>query len=142
MILLDINLLVYALDTSSTFHERAQRWLEAQLSGDETVAFAWQVILGFVRLSTQGRFFAAPLSAVEAFDVVTTWLAQPNVIVLQPGRDHGSRVRDLLVGAGAAGNMTNDAHLAALAIEHGATLASCDSDFARFAGLRWRNPLR
>lgn len=138
----DVNLLLYALDTSSPRHDVARRWLEAQLSGTEPVAFAWVVLLAFVRLATQARVFTHPLGAEEALDIVDGWLAQPSATVVHPTERHPTQLRSLLTAAGTAGNLTTDAHLAALAIEHGAMLCSCDADFSRFAGLRWHNPLR
>ena len=138
----DANVLLYAVDESSPRHEPARRWVEEQLSGTETVAFAWIVLLAFVRLATQPRVFARPLAGPDALDIVDGWLAQPCSTIVHPTDRHASHLRQLLDTAGTAGNLTNDAHLAALAIEHGATLSSCDADFSRFAGLRWRDPLR
>ena len=141
MTLTDVNLLLYAYDTSSPLHERAKTWLEEHLSGAETFAFAWLVLVAFVRLGTSSRVFATPLSADEALDRVEAWLAQPCATVLEPGPRHTAIVRTLLTGAGTAGNLVSDAHLAALAIEHGAELCSADRDFGRFPGLRLANPL-
>ena len=141
MKVLDANLLLYATDTRSARHARARGWLERQLSGDETIAFAWVVLLAFVRLSTSPHVFSRPLSPERALDVVDSWLRQPCVVVVHPGDRHAIVVRQLLKPLGTAGNLVNDAHLAALAIEHGAELNSCDADFSRFAGLRWVNPL-
>lgn len=141
MKLLDANLLLYAIDTRSPRHVTARPWLERQLSGDETIAFAWVALLAFARLSTNPHVFARPLSADRAFDVVGRWLAQPCAVIVHPGGRHAAVMRQLLGPLGTAGNLVNDAHLAALAIEHGAELNSCDSDFSRFSGLRWINPL-
>jgi toxin-antitoxin system PIN domain toxin len=137
----DVNLLLYAYDTSSVHHERARTWLESRLSGPETLGFAWTVMLAFVRLVTSPRVFEAPLREDEAFDVLDAWLASPCATVLGPGPRHHVLLRQLLEPLGTAGNLTTDAHLAALAIEHDATLCSADTDFARFPGLRWTNPL-
>jgi hypothetical protein len=139
--LVDANLLLYATDERSPRHNSARAWLEARLSGDEPVAFAWAVLLAFLRLSTNPRVFANPLSPERAFDVVQTWLAQPCATVVHPGDRHAILVRQLLGSLGTAGNLVTDAHLAALAIEHGAELSSCDTDFGRFAGLRWSDPI-
>jgi toxin-antitoxin system PIN domain toxin len=139
--IVDANLLLYATDARSPRHEAARSWLERQLSGDETIAFAWVVLLTFVRLSTNPHVFERPLSPDRAFDVVDRWLRQPSVVVVHPGDRHPAALRQLLGPLGMAGNLVNDAHLAALAIEHGAELNSCDSDFSRFSGLRWVNPL-
>lgn len=138
----DVNLLLYAVDRSSPRHEPARRWVEAQLSGTETVALAWIVLLAFVRLATQPRVFARPLAGPDALDIVDGWLARSCTTIVHPTDRHAAHLRELLADAGTAGNLTSDAHLAALAIEHGATLYSCDADFSRFAGLRWRDPLR
>ena len=141
MRLLDANLLLYAVDEKSPHHERARRWLEEALSGTETIAFAWTALLAFVRLSTQARIFERPLEPARALDLVDSWLDQPCSFVLHPTERHSALLRELLAPPGAAGNLVADAHLAALAIEHGAELCSTDSDFARFPGLRWANPL-
>jgi toxin-antitoxin system PIN domain toxin len=138
----DVNLFVYAYDTFSPQHEPAKQWLEDALSGTETVAFAWVALLGFIRLTTSRQRLASPWSAEQALDVVDSWLTQPVATVVHPTPRHASVLRDLLVPLGAGGNLTTDAHLAALAIEHGATLCSSDVDFSRFAGLHWVDPLR
>jgi toxin-antitoxin system PIN domain toxin len=138
----DVNLSVYAYDTLSPQHEPAKQWFEDALSGTETVAFAWVALLGFVRLTTSRHRLSSPWSAEQALDVVNSWLAQPVATVVHPTPRHASVLRDLLSPLGAGGNLTTDAHLAALAIEHGATLCSRDVDFSRFAGLRWVDPLK
>ena len=137
----DVNLLLYALDETSPHHPRARPWLEALLSGTEPAGFAWVVLLAFVRLSTRSQLFARPLAPAEAFAVVEGWLAQPCALVLHPTERHLAVLRGLVEPLGTAGNITTDAHLAALAIEHGADVCSADSDFGRFRGLRWTNPL-
>lgn len=137
----DVNVLLYAVDEGSRHHDGAREWLENALSGTETVAFCWTVLLAFVRLSTRPVVFEQPLGAGEALDLVEGWLAQPCATVVEPTIRHAATLRDLLLPLGTAGNLTTDAHLAALAIEHGAELCSCDADFGRFAGLRWSNPL-
>lgn len=141
MKLVDVNLLLYAVNEDAPHHARARAWLEAQLSGTETTAFAWTVLLAFLRLSTRPLVFPRPLAPEEALAIVRSWLAQPHVAVLDPGERHIETLGRLLAGLGTAGNLTSDAHLAALAIEHGAELCSADSDFARFPGLRWLNPV-
>ena len=142
MRLLDVNLLLYAIDATSPRHDKARPWLERVLSGRESVALPWTVLLAFVRLSTRAAVFTDPLTPQQALDLVDEWLALPSVIVVHPGRRHAQVLRELLHDAGTAGNLVTDAHLAALAIEHGAELCSCDSDFSRFAGVRWVDPLR
>jgi uncharacterized protein len=137
----DVNLLLYALDESSTRHKAARAWLEELLSGAETVAFAWVVLLAFIRLSTHPAVFERPLDVEEALDLVDGWLGQPCATVIAPTDRHTAVLRELLRPLGTAGNLTTDAHLAALAIEHGALLCSCDADFRRFSGLRWFDPL-
>jgi uncharacterized protein len=138
----DVNLLLYATDQTSARHADARAWVEETLSGTETVALAWTVLLGFVRLSTHPTLFEQPLRPEEALDLLDEWLAQPCVTLVHPTDRHSAVLRELLSPLGTAGNLTTDAHLAALAIEHGALLCSCDSDFSRFSGLRWVDPLR
>jgi toxin-antitoxin system PIN domain toxin len=137
----DVNLLLYAYEETSPHHSRARPWFEDLLSGAETVGFAWSVLIAFVRLSTKVRPFYHPLESAEAFDIVESWLAQQCVLVLHPTERHLAILRGLMEPLGTAGNITSDAHLAALAIEHGAEVCSADTDFARFRGLRWTNPL-
>jgi toxin-antitoxin system PIN domain toxin len=137
----DLNLLLYAVNRDSPWHADAKTWVEDTMSGEERVALAWTVILGFVRLTTSPRVLDRPLSVDDALRVVDAWLSQPAVSPLEPGEEHWAILRDLLAEAGTAGNLTTDAHLAALAIEHGAELCSTDSDFARFKRLNWTNPL-
>jgi len=138
----DLNLLLYAIDEEAARHQRAREWLEGVLSGTEAVALAWAVLLGFVRISTNPAAFEQPLGAKEALDYVDGWLAQPVATVVHPTDRHASVLRELLEPLGTAGNLTSDAHLAALAIEHGAELCSSDADFSRFESLRWTDPLR
>ena len=141
MKLVDANLLLYAVDESSPQHEPARTWLEDALSGTESVGFAWTVLLAVLRLSTQPRIFANPLGVDEAFELVDGWLGEPRATAVHPTARHPAILRALLEPLGTAGNLTTDAHLAALAIEHGAELCSADADFARFPGLRWTNPI-
>lgn len=142
MKLLDANLLVYAVDEGSPRFESAHTWVEAVIGGRETVALAWTVLLAFVRLTTKPQVMADPFTSDEALDIVDGWLTRPNTVVVHPTDRHAAVLRELLMPLGTAGNLVTDAHLAALAIEHGAELNSCDGDFARFEGLRWRDPLR
>ena len=137
----DVNLLLYALDETSPHHGHVRPWLEAFLSGTEPVGFTWSVLLAFVRLSTRPQLFTNPLEPAEAFEVVDGWLAQPCALVLHPTERHLAILRGLVEPLGTAGNLTTDAHLAALAIEHGGEVCSADTDFGRFRGLRWINPL-
>lgn len=142
MKVLDVNLLLYAVNRDGPHHAAAKGWLEDLLSGDETVALPWAVLLGFLRLSTNPRVFAAPLEPTQALELVGGWLVRPTVEPLDPGDEHWKVLSDLLSEAGTAGNLTTDAHLAALAIENGAELHSTDTDFARFGRLRWVNLLQ
>ena len=138
----DVNLLLYAYDSRSARHAPAREWLQQTLSGPETVAMTWIVLLAFIRLSTRAAVVERPLGVDAAIGLVESWLAQPCVTVVNPTERHAALLRQLLLPLGTAGNLTSDAHLAALAIEHGALLCSCDSDFSRFSGLRWVDPLR
>jgi toxin-antitoxin system PIN domain toxin len=139
--LIDLNLLLYAVDSSSPRHAAAHAWVEEAFSGSDTVALSWSVLLGFIRLTTRPPIFERPLTPTRAFDLIDSWLALPAVTVIQPTDRHAAILRGLLEEAGTAGNLTTDAHLAALAIEHGAELCSTDTDFARFRGIRYTNPL-
>jgi uncharacterized protein len=138
---LDLNVLLYAVNRDSPRHADARAWLEATLSGDETVALPWVVLLGFLRIATNRQILPHPITIDQAVAVVDGWLAQAPVVALSPGDEHWAILRGLLSEAGSAGNLTTDAHLAALALEHGAELCSTDADFARFPRLRWVNPL-
>lgn len=138
----DANLLIYALDETSPRHEPARAWLDGALSGSEDVGFAWLVLLAVLRLTTKPTVFARPLDPAEAFDVIDGWLAQPCASVVHPTGRHAAVLRGLLTPLGTAGNLTSDAHLAALSVEYGAMLCSCDADFSRFPGVRWADPLR
>jgi uncharacterized protein len=141
MILLDVNLLLYAVDADSPMNAKAKAWLERVMAGPETVAFPWITLLAFLRLTTKPRLFERPLSVEEAIEVAGRWLNQSAALVVHPGPRHMQILAGLLRPVGTGGNLTSDAHLAALAIEHGAVLCSCDNDFARFQGLKWHNPL-
>jgi toxin-antitoxin system PIN domain toxin len=110
--------------------------------GTETVALAWAVVLAFIRLTTKPQLVTRPFTVDEALDVVDGWLSRPNVVVVHPTDRHARILRELLAPLGAGGNLTTDAHLAALSLEHGAELCSSDADFSRFPGVRWHDPLR
>jgi toxin-antitoxin system PIN domain toxin len=141
MKLIDLNLLIYAINSDAPHHRIARRFWETCLAGDEIIALAWVVILGFLRITTSARVLPAPLAPEQAYDLVDEWLRQPPVRIITPTERHWEILKETGMSLGTAGNLTTDAHLAALAIEHGATLYSADTDFARFAGLRWKNPL-
>ena len=141
MILPDVNLLVYAVDETSSFHEAANTWLDDVLSSANPVGLCYPSMLGFVRLVTNRRVFSNPLSLEEAVHYVDRWLEQPNVVIVVPTSTHWPLVKDLLNASGTAGNLTTDAHIAALAVEHGFTVYSNDADFGRFPNVKWVNPL-
>lgn len=137
----DLNLLMYVVDRQSPHHAPALGWWNGMLSGTETVGLSWNVLLGFVRLTTNPRVVRTPLTTEAALDYLDRWLGHPITTVVDPTGRHAPVLRDLLGATGTAGNLVADAHLAALAIEHGAELCSADRDFGRFPGLRWFNPI-
>lgn len=141
MILVDANVLIYAVDSDSPHHRPARRWLEAALSGTAPVGLAWIVILAFVRLTTRPGILARPLAVERALAFVDEWLAQPCVRAVAPGEGHWAVLRNLVRAAGTAGNLASDAHLAALALELGASICSTDRDFERFPGVQRVSPL-
>ena len=141
MILPDVNLLVRAYDSESAGHDAARAWWDGLMNGTQPVALSWVALLGFIRITTLRQVLLNPLSAAESCAIVREWLARPQVVVLDPGPRHAAVLFSLLEALGTAGNLTTDAHLAALAIEHQVELHSTDADFARFPGLRWTNPL-
>lgn len=141
MIAIDANLLIYAYDSGSAHHERARKWLESVLSGQQTVRIPLQSALAFLRITTNSRIFAAPFSAERAVLIVDSWLKQPQVDWLAAGPRHWPILRKLIPDSQAIGPLVTDGHLAALAIEHGAVLCTSDRDFARFEGLTLLNPL-
>jgi len=136
----DANVLLYAVNRDARHHERSRTWLDGALSGNDTVGFAWVALLAFVRLSTKIDLFPAPLTVAAAFDRVDAWLAAPPAVVIAPGAEHARIVRRLLGDAGVGGTLVNDAHLAALAVEHRATIVSFDHDFSRFDEVRSETP--
>ncbi len=142
MILLDTNLLLYAVDRHAPRHQVAREWLETTLSGGREIRLAWVVILAFLRIATRHGWSRKPLSIEVAFNLVQGWLDHPSVSIIHPGPEHGLILRRLLQEAGTAGNLTTDAHLAALAIEYDAELVSADNDFTQFRGLHWKNPFQ
>lgn len=135
MRLVDANVLLYAVNSSSRQHVVAREWLEDALNGREPVAFSWVVLLAFIRISTRKTIFPQPLEVDEACGYVEAWLAQNGSIVVQPTHRHLAILTGLVRDVGTGGNLTSDAHLAALAVEHGATIWSFDRDFARFPGV-------
>jgi toxin-antitoxin system PIN domain toxin len=141
VILVDANLLIYAVNAGAPQHAAARLWLDARLNGAMRVALPWASLLAFLRLVTNPRIFPRPLGMAEAWGRVEAWLGSGPVWVPLPTERHAEILVRLLAAPGVHGNLVPDAHLAALAIEHGLELNSTDGDFARFAGLRWRNPL-
>ena len=141
MIVPDINLLVYAHNSQSRQHEAARKWWEDLLNGTGTVGLPWATILGFIRIATNPKILDNPLDVSSACTRVRSWLVRPQTAFIHPGDRHADILFGLLEEAGSAGNLTTDAHLAALAIEHQAELHSTDADMVRFRGLRWTNPL-
>ena len=141
MKLVDLNLLIYAVNRDAPQHAAARRWWENCLSGTDPIGLAWAVILGFLRITTHPRVMPHPMTSEQAIDVVDDWLCQPVVHVVSPTERHWDIFRQLVKPLGTAGNLTMDAHLAALAVEHGATLCSTDVDFSRFRMLQWTDPL-
>jgi uncharacterized protein len=140
MILPDVNVLVHAHNADSAVHAAARRWWDECLAGSQGIGLAWAVLLGFVRITTNRKIVARPLSPADVMARIERWLALPQVHIAQPSDQHFVRLRAELERLGAAGNLTTDAHLAVLAMERGYVLCSTDADFARFPALRWMNP--
>lgn len=141
MILVDANLLLYAYHPRAEQHERSRTWLEAALSGPDRVGFAWVTLWAFLRIATNPRVFERPLTVSEAEAAVSSWLAQPAAEILDPGERHWDILRGLMRDGQTTGPLVMDAALAAIALEHGATLCTTDRDFSRFPRLKWMNPL-
>lgn len=141
MIFVDANILLYAEDQTSPFHQKIVAWWDEKLSGTDPVCLSWPVILAFIRISTNHRIFKSPLSIKEATEKVNSWLAQPPVRIVETTSQHWAILQNLLEKGQAKAGLATDAHLAALAIENGCTLYSTDNDFSRFTELSWKNPL-
>ncbi len=141
MILVDANVLLYAEDSLSPLHQQTRSWWDAQLSGSDTVCLSWVVASAYIRIGTSRRVFQHPRSVAQATARVQSWLDQPCTRPVQPTQRHWVVFQQMLTGGQARGNMVTDAHLAALAIEHGCMLCSSDSDCGRFPTLKWQNPL-
>jgi len=141
VILVDLNILLYAVNSGCSEYGQASRWLSSVLEkGEEPIGLAWAVILGFLRLSTSARLFPRPLRVEEASRFVESLLAHPQVRRVLPGEGHWALLRHLLTLCGTGGNLVNDAHLAAFALEQDARVATRDTDFARFPGLKILKP--
>lgn len=141
MIVPDVNLLIYAYNRDAPHHQAAKAWWEELLSSDRPVGLPWATMLGFLRLMTHRAVLVTPLEPGKSVAIVRSWHTRSNVTVLEPGPRHLELLGRLFEALGTAGRLATDAHLAALAIEHQGELCSNDTDFARFPGLRWRNPL-
>jgi uncharacterized protein len=139
--LVDANILLYAVDETSPFHLRARTWLEQALNGPQRVGVPWQSYWAFLRIASNPRALADPLPPVEAWGFVQDWMDAPATWIPAPGRGHAALLRELLVGLDLRAGLVSDAALAALCLEHGLSIVSADSDFARFPGLTWVNPV-
>jgi len=142
MILPDLNLLIYSVNNQSLYHEKARVWWEDCLNSNEIINLPWVVLLGFLRLTTSSRVFNHPLAQEEAWNIIDSWLERSIVHILNPGPNHFQILRTLMLDNGTGGNLTTDAHLAALCIEYNGVLYTADNDFKRFAPLKWVNPLK
>ncbi len=140
MMIVDANVLLYAMSAPSEHHRTSRSWLDDALNGTESVGLPWLSIVAFVRLSTLRTVLPVPLTPDESFGVVESWLAQPPAVLLEPGPNHLATMRRLIAAMGRAGNLVNDAHLAALALEYDGEVVTFDSDLGRFPGVRWRTP--
>lgn len=141
MIFIDANLLIYAVNADAPLHLHAKTWVQETLNGHRgPVAMSWFSLVAFVRIITNSRIIVAPRSLDEALQLVNAWLTLPAVQLIEPGPGHAHHFEAICRATKAHGNLVTDAHLAALAIEHDLELASCDTDFAKFPGLRWINP--
>jgi toxin-antitoxin system PIN domain toxin len=138
--IVDANVLLYGVDETSHFHEAAKSWLENAFNGPERVGLPWQCLVAFVRISTHPRASEHPLTPEQAWDFVDEWLLAVNAWIPEPGVRHGEILRKLILEGNLRGNLVSDAHLAALAIEHGIAICSFDSDFARFPQVKWVKP--
>ncbi len=137
----DVNILIYAQNPGAAQHRAAAEWLSRQFETHETVGLSWMVLWAFVRIASNPRVWKSPVSTEELFDRLEDWLSQPNAVLVQPGPRHKTILTRLVLESGVVGSIISDAVLAAIAIEHAATLASTDRNFGRFSGLRWVNPL-
>lgn len=141
MILVDANILIYAYSSATEHHAPARSWVDVAFGGTEQIGLAWPVIYAFIRLATNTRIFANPYSIEEAVAIVDEWLEQPNAVLLDAGRAHWPIARSVLIDAQVRADLVSDAQLAALAVEHDATIYTADRDFRRFKGVRVENPL-
>jgi len=136
MMLPDINVLLYSVEADNPYHAPAKRWLESAFNSSTSVGLAWLVLAGFVRLSTQPRILRKQLTTIESLAVMNEWIHHPKAQIVHPGPQHGALLGSFLAAAGTAGNLTNDAHLAALAVENNGIVGTFDKDFNRFPGVK------
>ncbi len=141
MVIVDINVLIYVVNKDADNHQPVLAWWRSVLSSGRPVGLCWTALSGFLRVVTNRRAIANPLSVADALATVDGWIDHPAVQLISESPDHWTIIRELISALGTAGNLTTDAHLAAIAIGNGASLASCDADFAKFKKLRWENPL-
>lgn len=141
MIVVDANLLLYAYDLHSPDHKMSRAWVEEAFSGTETVGLPWQTVTAFLRVITNQRLPGVRLTLAQALEIVDEWLDSPNARLLLPAEDYWTALRRVMVEGQATGPLISDAEIAALAMGYGAVLYTADRDFARFPGLRWKNPL-
>ncbi len=137
----DLNVLLYAVDSGSPLQKPCADWLNGALNGDEQLGLTWHSIAGFVRIGTNPKLLNRPMTVAESFGYLEAWLACRACRVLHPGANHLATFRRLVDAAGTGGNLTSDAHLAAIALKHDGEVVSCDSDFGKFLGLKWFNPV-
>lgn len=142
MIVPDVNLLIHAYNMQFPQHPRAKAWWEARLTGPEGVALPWVVVLGFLRLMTNRHVFENPFTPEEVLTMIEEWLDLSHFTLIEPGANHFQRLKRMVQATGTAGHLTTDAHIAAVAVDRGLVLHSCDADFSRFPGLKWVNPLQ
>ena len=142
MTLVDLTLLMAAVNSRAPMHRAARAWWEEQLNSDNKIALSWLVILGFIRLTTSSKIMPEPLLLADAVAMVDAWLARSNVSIAQVTDQHWNVLQNMLHAVGHGAALTMDAHLAGLAIEHDAEIATADEDFSHFPGLKWRNPLK
>lgn len=140
MKLVDANVLLYAVNSASEHHDASRRWLDGALSGADMVGLAWVPLLAFARLATKHGLFPRPLAPHDAMAQIRDWCEAPSAVLVQPTARHADVLSTMVSHVGAGGNLVNDAHLAALAIEHRGSVVSYDNDFGRFDGLRWDTP--
>lgn len=141
MIVVDANLLIYSYDTDSSHHKKSRAWVEKIFSGVEPVGLPWQTVSAFLRVTTNRRLPGPRLTVEQAVQIAEEWLAQPNVRMIVAGDEHWSLLKRMMVEGQASGPLVSDAELVALTVEYGGVLYTADRDFARFPGLRWKNPL-